>query len=78
VALSILMALNGASRNLRPSKPLTCCAAGLVIKTVLFWAIAEALASSSAWQVNFGKWCAIAFSFNEMAGRLDHSTCVGN
>jgi hypothetical protein len=49
-----------------------------VIKTVLFWAIAEALASSSAWQVNFGKWCAIAFSFNEMAGRLDHSTCVGN
>ena len=74
----MLVALNGASRNRRFSKPLTCCAAGLVTKTVSFWAIAEALASSSAWQVNFGKWCAIAFSFNEMAGRLGHSTNVGN
>jgi hypothetical protein len=45
---------------------------------VLFWAIAEALAISSAWHVSFGKWCAIAFSFNEMAGRLNHSTIVGN
>jgi len=49
-----------------------------VIKMVLFWAIAEALTSSSTWQVSFGKWCAIAFSFNEMAGRLDHSTNAGN
>jgi hypothetical protein len=40
--------------------------------------MAEALARISAWQVNFGKWCAIAFSFNEMAGRLDHSTNAGN
>jgi hypothetical protein len=49
-----------------------------VTKTVLFWAIAEALARSNAWQVSFGKWCAIAFSFNEMAGRLGHSTNAGN
>jgi hypothetical protein len=74
----MLTALNGASRKLRFSKPLTCCAAGLVTKTVLFWAMADALASNNAWQVSFGKWCAIAFSFNEMAGRLGHSTNDGN
>jgi hypothetical protein len=73
----MLEALKGASRKLRFSKPLSCCAAGLVTSTVSVWANAEALQSSKLRQVCFGKLCAIAFSFNVMAGRLNQSTKKG-